>query len=238
MLSLSAKIRSVAGKRTKVLRKKGVLPAVLYGPGIKNVSLEIDLKIFEKLYKQAGESSLINLEIENQKQKSPVLIHKTEKDPLSGQFIHADFYQPSLKKEMEADVMLVFEGVSSAVKDLGGTLLKNIQQVKVRSLPQNLPHEIKIGIENLKNFNDSILVKDLKAPEGVKILRNPNDIVASVVAPEKVEEELEKPIEEKVEDVAKVEKKKKAGEEAEAETPAPAAETKTKDKPKDKTKDK
>jgi len=209
MLSLSAKIRKNLGKKVKVLRKKGVLPAILYGPKIKEAQpLEIEEKHFEKVYKEAGESTLISLEIEGQKQKIPVLIHEVKLDPLTEKPIHVDFYQPRLEEEIEAKVSLVFEGESLAVKDLGGTLVKNISEVEVRALPQNLPHEIKVNIENLKTFEDNILIKDLKIPEGVKVLKEPEEIVAQVLAPVKVEEELVKPIEEKVEEVEKVEEEK------------------------------
>ena len=209
MLSLSAKIRKNLGKKVKVLRKKGVLPAILYGPKIKTAQpLEIEEKHFEKVYKEAGESTLISLEIEGQKQKIPVLIHEVARDPLTEKPIHVDFYQPRLEEEIEAKVSLVFEGESLAVKDLGGTLVKNISEVEVRALPQNLPHEIKVNIENLKTFEDNILIKDLKIPEGVKVLKEPEEIVAQVLAPVKVEEELVKPIEEKVEEVEKVEEEK------------------------------
>ncbi len=123
--------------------------------------------------------------------------------------IHIDFYQVSLKEEAEVTVQLTFEGVAPVVKDLGGTLVRNITEVKVKALPQNLPHEIKVNIDGLKTFEDHILIKDLVIPPGVKILKEPQEIVLSVAAPTKVEEELEKPIEEKVEEVEKVEKEKK-----------------------------
>ncbi len=207
MLFLSAKVRNKIGKAVKKIRKEGIIPAILYGPKLKNIPLEINLKEFEKVFEVAGESSLISLEIE--KKKTPVLIHEVQRDPLTGKPIHVDFYQPSLKEEIEARVALVFEGEAPAVKELGGTLIKNISEIEVKALPQNLPHEIKVNISQLKTFDDNILVKDLKLPEGVKILRNPEEIVAFVSQPEKVEEELVKPIEEKVEEVKKVEKEKK-----------------------------
>ena len=99
---------------------------------------------------------------------------------------------------------------------MGGTLIKEIQELEVKALPEKLPHEIKVNIENLKTFEDEILIKDLKLPEGVKIQREPDEIVAVVTPPEKVEEELEKPIEEKVEEVEKVEEKKPVSAEAAA----------------------
>jgi len=230
MLSISAKIRKELGKKVKSLRKMGVLPAVLYGHKIKNLNLELDLKEFEKIYKEAGESSLIKLEVKNQKSKTElpkeakvkkrtessltvdeflVLIHDIQFDHLTQKLIHIDFYQPELKEEVEVTVPLIFEGEAAAVKDLGGTLVKNISEVEVKALPQNLPHEIKVDIGNLKTFEDNILIKDLIVLKEVKILKGPEEIVAKVTQPEKVEEELEKPVEEKVEEVEKVEKKPK-----------------------------
>src|SRR3989344_3637774 len=88
MLILSAKIRKDLGKKAKALRKKGILPAVLYGPKIKNQALEVELKAFEKIYKDAGENTLISLELQGAKEKYLVLIHNPAKDPLTGLPLH------------------------------------------------------------------------------------------------------------------------------------------------------
>jgi large subunit ribosomal protein L25 len=212
MLNLSVKIRKDLGKKVKALRKRGILPGVLYGPKLKESQpLELDQKDFEKVYKEAGESSLISLEVDDK--KILVLIHEVKLDPLTEKPIHVDFYQPRLEEEVTAVVPLIFEGETAAVKDLGGTLVKNISEVEVKAKPQNLPHEIKVNIEKLKTFEDDILIKDLLIPKDVKILKAPEEIVASVSPPEKVEEELEKPIEEKPEEVEKVKEEEKAKEE-------------------------
>ncbi len=211
MLTLSVKTRKELGKKVKNLRKKGILPAVLYGPKIKTLPLEIDLKEFKKIYEKAGESSLISLQLD--KSKFLVLIHEIKKDPLIEELIHVDFYQPILTEEVEVTVPIVFEGEALAVKELGGTLVKEISEVTVKALPQNLPHEIKVSVESLKTFEDEILIKDLKIPKDVKIQRELDEIVAIVTPPEKVEEELGKPIEEKVEEVEKVEEEEKKKEE-------------------------
>ena len=196
MLTLPAKIRKTLGKKVKALRERGVLPGVLYGPRIKEtLPLEINFKEFEKVYKEAGESTLVSLEIEGK--KTPVLIHEVKLDPLTGKPIHIDFYQPRLEEEVEVTIPIIFEGEAPAVKELGGTLVKNIHEVEVRALPQNLPHEIKVNMEKLKTFEDDILVKDLPTPKGVKILKELEEVVATVAPPEKVEEELVKPIVEK-----------------------------------------
>ncbi|MCX6722761.1 MAG: 50S ribosomal protein L25 [Candidatus Staskawiczbacteria bacterium] len=182
----------------------------------------MDYKEFQKVLREAGESSLIELDIEGDKENlpasatpkalqagRPVLVHELQRDPVSDLFIHVDFFQTSLTEEVEVKVPLVFEGTSLAVKDLGGTLVKNISELEVKALPQNLPHEIKVSIDGLNTFLDHILVKDLNVPKNVKISAKPDEIVVSISQPEKVEEELAVEIEEKVEDVGQGEKEKK-----------------------------
>ena len=212
MIKLNAKLRTETGKKTSVLKNDGRIPAVVYGHKVKNVLLDIDYKEFQKVLREAGESSLIELDIEGDKEKRPVLVHELQKDPVSDLFIHVDFFQTSLTEEVEVEVPLVFEGTSLAVKDLGGTLVKNISELEIKALPQNLPHEIKVSIDGLNTFEDHILVKDLDIPKGVKVLAKPDEIVVMVSQPEDVEAELAKEIEEKVEDVEKVEKDKKTEE--------------------------
>jgi large subunit ribosomal protein L25 len=209
MIILSAKIRKDMGRKTKSLKEAGNIPAVVYGHRLKNVLLEVNYRDFQKVFKETGESSLIDLDIEGEKEKRKVLIHEIQKDPVTDKFIHIDFFQASLKEEIEVKIPLVFEGVSFAVKDLGANLVKNITEIEVKALPQNLPHNIKVDISGLKEFGDHILIKDLIIPKEVKVLKKPDEIIASVTHPEKIEEDLDKPIEEKVEDVEKVVKEKK-----------------------------
>ncbi len=226
MTTLKAQKRKETGKKVKILRRGDKLPAVLYGPEMRTAqAITVDLKEFQKIFLKEGESTLFDLDLEGKKYS--VLIHDLQRDPLTSQVIHVDFYAPSLKKQVEVMVPIVLEGKAQAVKDLGGTLVSNITEVKVKALPQNLPHEIRVDVSVLRTFEDYIRVKDLKVSEGVEILRDKEDIVAHVVAPTKVEEELAVPIEEKVEEVEKVgekEKLEKAVQEAQVKESAPAQE--------------
>jgi len=215
--SLSAEIRDELGRPVKGLREKGLLPAVVYGQKTKNLALVLNSQEFETVFKETGESSLINLKIKGQKQDLPVLIHDFQKDPLSGKIIHVDFYSPDMEKEVKTFVPLKIDGVSLAVKDLEGTLIKNISELEVKALPMNIPHEIVVNIDSLDVFGKEIFVKDLKVPEGVEILKDPEEVVVLVSAPTRVEEELEKPIEEKVEEVEGVVKEGEEKEEVEGE---------------------
>jgi len=176
----------------------------LYGVGIENIPLEIDEKEFEKVYREAGESSLVSLKVADKEYQ--VLIHDFEKDPIKGKFLHIDFYRPSLSEEVTVEVSLVFEGEEEVQKKSSGNVIKEIQAVEVKGLPQDLPKEIKVNLASLQNIGDKILIKDLKTLKNIKILKDAEEIVAIVVAAEKFEEEKkkeeEKPIEEKEEEKA------------------------------------
>ena len=208
MISIKAKNRTEKGD----LSRNGILPAVLYGPGIESVSLSIDKKEFDKMFKEVGET-LISLDVEGKTYS--VLIYDTQVDPMTLETIHVDFYQPNLKEEVETEVPLELFGDAPALK-LGGTLIANMKELGIKALPKDLPSKIRIDVSSLNTFEDVIMAKDIALPAGVKIAGNPEEIIVQVVEPEKVEEELSKPIEElnkEPEKAGEKEKKEEAPEE-------------------------
>lgn len=212
MLTISARKRKIIGGGVEKLREEGVLPAILYGPDIENISLEIDLKEFENILEEAGESTMIELKVRGVSDPFSVLIKDVSRDPVNGNILHADFYQPKAGEEIEAVLPLVFEGEAPAAEELGGVLVKNISEIDVKSLPGNLPKEVVVDVSPLKTFDDVIQVKDINVPEGVHVLKEPEEVVALVTAPEK---EPEKKIEEKEEILGVVEGEEEREEKAE-----------------------
>ncbi len=198
MTNLTAKIRKgkVSGPES--------IPAVVYGPGIDNVSLEIDKKTIEKMYKDVGET-LIDLDVEGKQYN--VLIHETQVDPMTLELIHVDFYQPNLEEITEADVHLDFVGTATAIK-LGGTMIINMREVTVKALPKDIPNKIEVDISGLKEIGDSITIDSIKVPEGVKLVfDDPEEVVVQIVEPENVDKELSEPIEEVSKEEPKEEEK-------------------------------
>jgi len=187
MTSFTAKLRQQKGATTAE-----VIPAVLYGADVENISLEIDKKSFSKIFREVGET-LIDLDIEGKKYS--VLIHDTQVDPMTQELIHVDFYQPNLKEEVETEVPIELIGEAPALK-LGGTLIMNMKELSVKALPKDLPNKIVIDVSSLNTFEDAITAKDIKLPAGVSIdVENLDEVIVQVVEPENVEEELAKPIE-------------------------------------------
>lgn len=225
-LQVSATIRNTFGKQNKSLKKEGMIPAVLYSKGTEATHLSLNLKEFARVYKQAGESTIVNLNIEKDGkiQTQPVLIHEVDHDPVSDILRHADFYVVNMDEKITATIPLVFVGESEAVKASNGIFIKNIHEVEVEALPKDLPHEIHVDISDIKTFDDHICLKDLKVASGVEVKGDANEIVA-LVKPPRTEEEL-KALEGAVEinlDTVKVEseeKKKEAAEKAAAEEAA------------------
>jgi large subunit ribosomal protein L25 len=205
-LKLKALLRGPGVKRTAEL-----IPAILYGFKTDNITLSVDKKEFDKAFQQGGESTLMDLDIDGK--SITVLVHDIQKDTVSGDIIHIDFYKPDLEKKVNVVIPLQTEGDPSAVKTYGGTLVKHINDLEVKALPNNIPNEIIVNVEGLEDIGSSIAIRDIVLPEGVEILRDPEEIVIIIAAPTNVEEELEKPIEEKVDDVEAIgEKKEEEGE--------------------------
>lgn len=175
MYSLKSEVRE---KREKNESQTSI-PAILYGPEIKeNILLKINVGEFKKIYREAGTTSLINLE--NNGKVYSVLIYDYQNDPLTGEFIHVDFYSPDLKEEVEAEVPIEIKGIAPAVV-LGGTLIHTLKVLHVKALPNELPHKIEVDVSKLKTFEDYIDVASVNLGNKVKVLTNKEEIIASVV---------------------------------------------------------
>ena len=184
-VTLDVEARSVRGKQLAKARKEGKLPAVVYGPKEESKALFLDQRAFDKVFKEAGESTIIVLK--GLGEDTEVLVHDIAFDPSRGGITHVDFYAIERGKELTVDVPLEFIGEAPAIK-LGGTLTKVLHQIEVTCRPSKLPQHIVVDVSGLDDFEKQIHVKDLQIPEGVKIENDPEDVVALVQA---VKEEVE-----------------------------------------------
>ena len=209
---MNAKKRDILGKKVKSIRNIGLIPAVIYGYGAKNTPLELKSGEFLKCWKKAGESKLVELDIDGEKKN--VLISEVQVDPLSDQPIHADFHAVRMDEKIRARVPIEFIGESSAVRNLGAVLVKVMHDVEVEALPANLPGEITIDISSLNNFEDRIFIKNIRIDQAVELLANPEDVVVLVTEPKKEEAVLTE--EPGIESIEVEEKGKKEKEDEEA----------------------
>ena len=217
-LTLKVEKRIVFGKQNKLLREQGFIPAVLYGKKTPVCSLQINAQDFKAVYKEAGDTDIIDLIIKDEKQEQTknVLIQNVSNHFLDGSFLHVDFFEVEMDKPIIAHIPVNFIGESPAAK-LGGVLVKPTSEIEVEALPMDIPHEIIVDISSLTDFDQTIYIRDIKFSSKVKVLIDENTPVMTVNTPI-TEEELEKELGgvKTVEDV-EVEGEKKEGEEVEGE---------------------
>ena len=184
-VSLEVTTRKERGKQLAKLRKEGKLPAVVYGPKEETQALTIDKRVFDKMFKEEGESTIITLK--GLKEDTEVLIHEIAFDPVRGGASHIDFYAIERGKELTTNVPFEYIGEAPAIK-LGGTLTRVLHDIEVTCRPSLLPKNIIVDISQLVDFESQIQIKDLDIPEGIKIDNEPEDVVALV---QEVVEEIE-----------------------------------------------
>ena len=210
-MELIVQKREILGKKVKTLRDGGLIPAELYGRDVENIHLSVPVKKFTQVFKEAGESTIVNLVLNEE--RFPVLINEVVTNPLDDTVMHIDFYQVRMDEKITAWVPLEFMGEAPAVKEKVGVLVKAMQEVEVEALPADLPHDFKIDLGGLTHIGMSIYVRDIKVPDGVKLLVEPETVIATVVEQAK-EEEVVKPISVEEVKVEGEEKRKEAEAEA------------------------
>jgi large subunit ribosomal protein L25 len=188
MIELKTENRTALGKASAALRKTGLIPAELYGHGIPNVHLAVNAREFEKAYRTAGENTVITVMVGGK--PVPVLIYYVERDRIKDEVLAIDFYQVNMKEELQTEIPLRFEGESPAIKE-NGILIKAMDAVEVKALPQDLPEFIVVDLTKLAKIGDSIYVRDLIQSKKFEYIIEPDTVVASIT--EQVEEEVVAP---------------------------------------------
>lgn len=214
-IQLDSKKRTMTGKgAARKLRSAGRLPIILYGPETSPILLSLDYKQLQKnLRGKSAENIIFDLKVDSngKNQSKRVMIKEIQKDPVTRNYLHVDFYEISMEKELEVDIPLYLVNTPIGVTE-GGILEHIRRELKVSCMPKNLVDKIEIDVSGLA-IGQSIHIEDINLPSGLKTVEDGDLTIATVVAPtieeEKVEEEVEEEGEEKV--------KEKGEEEAESE---------------------
>jgi len=218
---LAIEKRKILGKQIKKLRREGILPGNIFGKNMKSTSVQVLLKDFVPVYKEAGSTGLVDLELDGK--IIPVLIQDLQTD-YKNNVLHANFYQVNLKEKVKSAIPLEIVGEPKAVTEKIGLLMNILSEVEVEALPEDLPENIEVNVEHLTVVGDQITVADLKAPAGVEVLTDATQVVS------KIDELVSKEAQElAAEEAAAAEAAKAEGAEgeittAEGETPAEGGE--------------
>jgi large subunit ribosomal protein L25 len=187
---LNVQTRKEKNGKGNQLRSEGFLPAVVYGPDTESLRIKVPYNEFESAFRQAGESTLIKLNIDGEKGEM-ALIKDYQTDAVKSHFIHVDFYKVRMGEEMTTEVPLNFINDSRIVKEEGGLLVKNIESVEITCLPKDLPNHIDVDLSQIETFDDQINLKDLVLPEGVELTTEEDYAIVSGLRPKEETEETE-----------------------------------------------
>lgn len=197
-MRLDASARAETGKKiSSALRREGTIPAVVYGEGQTSSAIALTAKdLARALHTAAGENVLITLTVKQAdgtaQPDRTVLIKEIQHHPVTAQILHVDFHQVSLTKRIQVTVPLQFTGEAIGVKQDGGRLDHLLWEVRVECLPMEIPKRLDVDVAALK-IGDSLLIKDLVVPAGIKLLHEPQVGVAACLQPvvEKAPEAVE-----------------------------------------------
>ena len=217
-IELRAEKRTIIGKRVKGLRREGIIPALLYGPKTEPVPIQCDERKLQHVLARAGGTNLISLRIGDAGQPKMALAREVQRDSMTNELYHVDFYQVVMTEMVKAEVYIIFTGEPPAVQQKEFMLLQGTDSVEIECLPGDLIHSIEVDLSTLVEIDDAIYVKDLQVPENITILTDGNELVAKVQRLRVAEEEEEVEVEvapEEVEVIAKGKEVEEAEEEAE-----------------------
>jgi len=187
-VELRAERREVLGKKVRFLRRKGLVPANLYGPGLDSMALQLPAKATELALRRISSSTLVPLAVEGEPTRR-VLVRDIQRHPTGEQVLHLDLFAVSMSETMRTAVSLHFLGEAPAVAQFDGTLLHNVDSVEVEALPSDLPPRIPVDLSALDTLQAVIHASDLTIPDKVTLLTPPETVIVSVAPPRLAAEE-------------------------------------------------
>lgn len=182
-IELNVQPREIKGKQVSTLRRAGIVPAVLYARHTEPVSLQANGRELLRVLMRAGSSRLIRLNIEGGKDARMALVREVQREPIRGDLLHVDFYGVSMSEKITVEVPVRFEGASPTIARNEGVLNYGSDAVEIECLPGDLIDSITVDLSTLDHVGAAIYVSDLKLPDTIKILANPDDLIVRVSYP-------------------------------------------------------
>ena len=180
-IELRAETRNVFGKKTKRLRRSGLVPATLYGPRIEAISLQVPERDLRLVVDRAGMNQLITLWIDQADKPRMTLAREVQRDLITRSLIHVDLYEVVMTERITADTPLVLVGESPGVVGKAGLVVRGLNSVEVQGLPGQLPESIEVDVSVLEEKDQAILVQDLVVDDAIEILPNPDEVVVKLL---------------------------------------------------------
>ncbi len=195
-IKLSANRREVIGKKVKVLRREGMLPAVIYGKEMESLPILLDLRETTKILRDVSRATILTIDVDGEEYTT--LVRERQRGILSGEYEHIDFLAISMTETVKTQVNVFVTGTSPAEEEYGAIVVTGADSVEVEALPADLPESLTVDVTGLTSIGDTITVADLDLPNGVTVLSEPSEMLAVITLPAQEIEEEEEELEEEL----------------------------------------
>lgn len=190
-LELEVSKRQITGKKVRFLRRQGFVPGNVYGRGFDSTPVQVDVKSLKRLLSYAGKTDLVLLKMDGSKEPLRVLVREVQRDPITDELLHVEFYRVRATDKIKAEVPLEFVGEAPVLARVKGTtLLHLVDSLHIEALPDYLPHSLRVDLSTLEDVDQFICVKDIPVGEGVTVLSDPEQVVVKVAEVRKEVEEV------------------------------------------------
>ncbi|MBI4498772.1 MAG: 50S ribosomal protein L25 [Chloroflexi bacterium] len=179
-LELASRPRSVTGKKVRFLRRQGMTPANIYGHGMASVAVEVASLPLQRLLRGVGRATLVTLHLEGTREPYTVMVRDVQRHPVTGDMLHADFYQVRMTERLRAEIPVHVSGTAPAVERGEGILVQNLRTIEVEALPADLPASVEVDVSGLDAVHDSVYARDVRLLQGVTLLTDPEEPIVSV----------------------------------------------------------
>jgi large subunit ribosomal protein L25 len=189
--SYAVDLRTVTGKKVKVLRREGIIPANIYGRGLESVSVQIPWAQARIMLNAHGRNTLIEVKLDAESDARPVVVREIGRDPVTGAVEHIDFFQVDLSRTIQANIPIHLVDEAPAVHTYGGVLVQALESILVEALPNEMPESIEVSVGVFTELEQSLSVSDIMVPAGVTFLTAGDVGIAQVARPRvEVDEEV------------------------------------------------
>ena len=182
-LSIGLDKRETTGKKVANLRRAGITPIHLYGAEIDSMALQCESAQIDRLVLQAGTNIPVTVTVNGNDDDHLCFVREIQYHPVTEKILHVDFIKVNAEQKVRAEVPVVVEGMSPAVRTMGGTLLQPLQSVTVEALPMNIPPLLQLQAELLLDFETNLYVQDIPISGDMIIINSETEMVATVAAP-------------------------------------------------------
>ncbi len=199
-LGLQTTTREILGKKVRFLRRQGIIPVHLFGHGIESVALQCDVAQLQRILTQAGKTKIISLRLDKAKRPRNVMVREIQRNLLTSELLHVDFYQVRMEKKIQLEVPIVLVGEAPALRSKENMMAQELHSLTIECLPGQIPARIELDLSPLTEVEQVIQVRDITLGEEVTVLNDPEHIVVKISwrPVEKVEEVVEEVVEEEV----------------------------------------